>query len=167
MNILRCKVALIGDPRVGKTSIVTQLTRQYFNHTYQTTLGTDYSTYEVKIKDSNYTIQLHIMDLTGFSIFRDTIYSQVKDANFILYVYDSTNLESFQSVKLWKETMKDYIQNKNCVEFLVGNKTDLRNKIAVDSTSITNLAKLYNLNPWNVSAVRIICLILVNSREYQ
>ena len=50
MNVIRCKVALIGDPRVGKTSIVNQLVKNSFNGTYQTTLGVEYSQFEVKIK---------------------------------------------------------------------------------------------------------------------
>ena len=36
---MRCKVALIGDPRVGKTLIVNQLVKNSFNGSYQTTLG--------------------------------------------------------------------------------------------------------------------------------
>ena len=50
MNVIRCKVALIGDPRVGKTSIVNQLVKNSFNGTYQTTLGVEYSQFEEKLK---------------------------------------------------------------------------------------------------------------------
>jgi small GTP-binding protein len=155
MNILRAKVAIIGDQRVGKTCLVSQLVKQYFNNTYQTTLGIDYNTHEVKIKDSNYSVQLHILDCTGFSAFTDIVTSQLSDVNFIIYVYDATNLESFQGIKLWKETVKESVQNKNCVELLVGNKTDLEKKITVDETSIKNLSSLYNFKAFSVSAVRI------------
>ena len=41
MNIIRCKIGLIGDPRVGKTSMVNQLVKNSFNGSYQTTLGID------------------------------------------------------------------------------------------------------------------------------
>ena len=102
MNLIRCKIALVGDPRVGKTNIVSQLVKNSFNNTYQTTLGIDYTQHEVKIKDTNYTVQFHILDFTGFSVFRELLNTQIKDVNFILYVYDSTNLESFTNIKLWK-----------------------------------------------------------------
>jgi small GTP-binding protein len=154
MNILRCKIALVGDQRVGKTCIASQLIKQYFNSTYQTTLGIDYNTYDMKIKDLNYTVQLHILDCTGFSAFTDIVTSQIKDVNFIFYVYDATNLESFQSIKLWKENIKNVITNNNCVEYLVGNKIDLEKKIVVDETSVKNMANLYNLKPYSVSAVK-------------
>lgn len=154
MNILRAKVALIGDQRVGKTCIVSQLIKQYFNNTYQTTLGIDYNQHEIKIKDTNYSVQLHILDCTGFSAFTDIVTSQLSDANFIIYVYDTTNLESFQAIKLWKETVKEYISNKNCVEILVGNKIDLEKKQMVDETSVKNMSSLYNFKSFSVSAVR-------------
>jgi small GTP-binding protein len=170
MNILRTKVALIGDPRVGKTCIVSQLVRQYFNNTYQTTLGVDYNSFEIKIKDTNYTVQLNILDLTGFSVFRDVINTQLKDVNFILYVYDATNLESFQSIKLWKENTLAYVQNSKCVEYLIGNKCDLENKITVDETSAKNLANVYGFKTYSVSAVinhYLILKYIVAFQKYQ
>jgi small GTP-binding protein len=153
MDILRTKVALVGDQRVGKTSIVNQLVKQFFNNTYLTTLGIDYNTYDIKIRDTNYIVQLHLIDCTGFSAFTDVVSAQIKDANFILYVYDSTNLESFQTIKLWKENLKMILTNKNYVEYLVGNKIDLEKKLAVDDSAIKNMSSLYKLKPYSVSAV--------------
>ena len=152
MNIIRCKIGLIGDPRVGKTSIVNQLVKNSFNGSYQTTLGIDYNQYEVKIKDTNYTIQFHILDFSGFSIFRDMINNPIRDVNYILYVYDSTNLESFQSIKLWKLALSEIDLKSNVVEYLIGNKNELPEKIVTDKASVENLAKKYNFKSWSVSA---------------
>jgi Ras-related protein Rab-6A len=153
MNILRAKIAVIGDQRVGKTCIISQLIKQYFNNTYQTTLGLDYTTHDIKIKDTNYIVQLHILDCTGFSAFTDFVTTQITDSNFILYVYDSTNLESFQAIKLWKESIKEVQTNKNCIEYLVGNKIDIEKKIVVEETSAKSLSSLYNFKITTVSAV--------------
>ena len=152
MNVIRCKIALIGDPRVGKTSIVNQLVKNSFNGSYQTTLGIEYNQYEVKIKDTNYTVQFHILDCTGFSVFREMINKVIRDVSFILYVYDSTNLESFQSIKQWKETTKEMDLKPNVIEYLVGNKTEIPEKIVTDKVSIDNLAKKLNFKSWQVSA---------------
>ena len=152
MNVIRCKIALIGDPRVGKTSIVNQLVKKSFNGTYQTTLGIEYNQFEVKIKDTNYTVQFHILDCTGFSVFREMINKVIRDVSFILYVYDSTNLESFQSIKQWKETTKEMDLKPNVIEYLVGNKTEIPEKIVTDKVSIDNLAKKLNFKSWQVSA---------------
>ena len=152
MNVIRCKIGLIGDTRVGKTSIVNQLVKNTFNGSYQTTLGIDYNQYEVKIKDTNYIVQFHILDFSGFSIFREMINNPIRDVNFILYVYDSTNLESFQSIKLWKLALSEIDLKSNVVEYLVGNKNELPEKIVTDKGSVDNLAKKYNFKTWSVSA---------------
>ena len=152
MNIIRCKIALIGECRVGKTSIINQLVKNSFNGSYQTTLGIDYSQYEVKIKDTNYTVQFHILDFSGFSIFRDMINNAIKDVNFILYVYDSTNLESFQAIKLWKLSLSEMDLKPNVIEYLVGNKNELPEKVVTDKVSVESVAKKYNFKSWSVSA---------------
>ena len=152
MNIIRCKIALIGDPRVGKTSIVSQLVKNNFNNTYQTTLGIDYNQFELPIKDTNYTVQFHILDFSGFSPFREMINNAIKDVNFILYVYDSTNLESFQNIKLWKLSVAEMNTKPNVIEYLIGNKNELPEKIVTDKVSVDNLAKKNNFKSWSVSA---------------
>ena len=152
MNIIRCKIALVGDPRVGKTNMVSQLVKNSFNNTYQTTLGIDYNQYEVKIKDTNYTVQFHILDFTGFSVFRELLNNQIKDVNFILYVYDSTNLESFTNIKLWKMSIQELLTKKNVVEYLVGNKSELPEKVVTDNTSVAAMADTLKLKSWSVSA---------------
>lgn len=152
MNVIRCKIALVGDPRVGKTSIVNQLVKGSFNNTYQTTLGIDYNQFEVKIKDTSYTVQFHILDFTGFSVFREMINNAIKDVNFILYVYDSTNLDSFQGIKLWKMAVQEMSTKPNVVEYLVGNKNEMPEKVVTDKVSVDNLAKKFNFKSWSVSA---------------
>ena len=152
MNIIRCKIALVGDPRVGKTNMVSQLVKNSFNNTYQTTPGIDYNQYEVKIKDTNYTVQFHILDFTGFSVFRELLNNQIKDVNFILYVYDSTNLESFTNIKLWKMSIQELLTKKNVVEYLVGNKSELPEKVVTDKTSVAAMADNLKLKSWSVSA---------------
>ena len=152
MNVIRCKIALVGDAHVGKTSIINQLVKNYFNTTYQLTLGIDYNQYDVKIKDTNYVVQFHILDFTGFSAFREMLNNQIKDVNFILYVYDSTNLESFQNIKLWKKSINDLGPKKNVIEYLIGNKTEIPEKIVTDKMSVDSFANNFNLKSWNVSA---------------
>lgn len=154
MNIIRVKVGLIGDSSCGKTSIINQLVKKTFNSAYQTTLGIEHQTYEIKIKkDHEYTVQFHILDLTGFSVFRDLIESHIKECNVIMYVYNITDVKSFESVKLWKESIANLI-NHECLEYIVGNKIDLERKIAVDDNSINNACKQLNCDSFKVSALQ-------------
>ena len=153
MNIIRLKVSLIGDCTVGKSCIIGQLVKKYFNTTYQTTLGLEHNIWEFKVKDSNYTIQLHIFDLTGFSVFRNLIGNQISDSNVIIYVYDATNLETFNNISLWKESFKDSI-NKQCVEYIVGNKIDLDKKINVDENALKKVSGQLKCEYYQVSALQ-------------
>jgi small GTP-binding protein len=153
MNIIRLKVALIGDSNTGKSCIVSQLVKKYFNTTYQTTLGVDYSTFDIKIKDTGYTVQLHILDMTGFSIFRDLVANQIKECNCIIYVCDATNLESLNSLALWKESLSNVIDS-NAIEILVSNKIDLERKIVVDETTLKSKAKGMKCDYFQVSALQ-------------
>lgn len=152
MDVIRCKVALVGDTRVGKTSIINHLVKNNFNNTYQTTLGIDYNQYETSIKDTPYTVQFHILDFSAFSIYKDLLNNQIKDANFILYVYDSTNLESFQNIKLWKQSIDELGINRNAIQYLVGNKIEIPEKIVTDKSSVDTMAKTLKLQQWEVSA---------------
>lgn len=152
MNTIRCKVAILGDPRVGKSSIVSQLVKNNFNYTYQTTLGIDYNQFEVQIPDTIYSVQFHILDFTGFSIYRDLINKAIKNVNFILYVYDSTNLESFQNIQLWKMSVNEMNLPKSVQEYLVGNKIEIPEKVTVNKGSIDSVSKNYKLKPFSVSA---------------
>ena len=152
MNVIRCKVGLVGDSKVGKTNIASQLTKNSFNNTYQTTLGIDYSQFDIPIKDTNYTVQFHILDFTGFSTFRDTINNLIKDCNFILFVYDLTNLESFQNIKLWKSLINDLNVKKSAIQYLIGNKNENPDKIKVDKQSIDTIANNLKLKSYTVSA---------------
>lgn len=152
---------------MGKTNIINSVVKQNFQSTYLTvksylikTLGIEFSTFEMKVKDSNYILQLNLLDATGFSIFRDLVNTQVnlmlikvKDVNFIVYCFDVTNKESFNSIKLWKDSLKEYVQNKKCIEILVGNKVDLEKKIVVTENEVKVLANQYNMKYFLVSAV--------------
>ena len=63
------------------------------------------------------------------------------DVSFILYVYDSTNWESFQSIKQFKETIRGMNIKPNVIEYLLGNKTEIPIKTVTDKIFIDNLAK--------------------------
>ena len=80
------------------------------------------------------------------------INNAIKDVNFILYVYDSTNLESFQAIKLWKLSLSEMDLKSNVIEYLVGNKNELPEKVVTDKVSVDSLAKKYNFKSWSVSA---------------
>ena len=92
------------------------------------------------------------MDFTGFSIYREMIGQCLSDVNYVLYVYDATNLESFQNIQIWKMSINEMPGARKREEYLIGNKTEMPEKIAADQGSINNMALKLKLKQFNVSA---------------
>ncbi len=57
------KVALLGDPAVGKTSLINRYTEEIFKENYQPTLGVNIFMKKLNINDIN--VQLAIWDIAG------------------------------------------------------------------------------------------------------
>lgn len=62
-----------------------------------------------------------------------------------ILVYDISNLESFNVLKLWHEEIQNNVPN--CLVFIVGNKLDLEEegKREVDRSLVEEYAKEHNL----------------------
>jgi GTPase SAR1 family protein len=70
------------------------------------TQGVEYNIKEVKIPDSNTTVELHLLDIAGQSIFKDIALELLGQANMIMLVYDVTSAESFNSLKYWLDEIR-------------------------------------------------------------
>ena len=118
------KILVLGDSSVGKTSILLKYTDDYFPNVYVTTIGVEYKTKKVKINDLNITLQ--IWDTAGQERFRSLAKSFMKGADGILFVYDITSKQSFDSIRNWIRQTEDV--NSSFQKIIVGNKIDLSNQ---------------------------------------
>lgn len=117
-----CKVILVGESKVGKTSIISRYTNT-FKEKPETTL----SAYQKKkmIEVNGYKIELEIWDTVGEERYRSVTSIFYKDALICILVYDITNRDSFESIKsYWHNAV---IQNgmKDVILGVAGNKCDL------------------------------------------
>merc|ERR1719491_1056458 len=73
--ILRCKIVLLGDSTVGKTSIanVFQGGVQNFPKNYSMTVGIDFMVKKVSIPDTNVIVEMYIVDCGGYAICQDLL----------------------------------------------------------------------------------------------
>ena len=76
-------------------------------------------------------MKLQIWDTAGQERFRTITSSYYRGAHGIIVVYDVTDAESFNNVKQWLSEIDRYA-NENVNKLLVGNKSDLTSKRAVD-----------------------------------
>ena len=90
------KLLILGDGRVGKTSILLKFTEDYFPTTHIQTLGIDFKLKLKKIGNETYKYQ--IWDTAGQERFRKLTVAYYKNAKGIILVYDVTCRESFDTV---------------------------------------------------------------------
>ncbi|MEJ2250575.1 MAG: GTP-binding protein [Candidatus Lokiarchaeota archaeon] len=115
------KITVVGDPEVGKTSLIKKYTQGSFRKEYIKTLGAQFSKYDQNIEGNN--CKLFFWDIAGqasFSFMRPTFYKGSKAA---IIVYSHTDSKSFEHIIEWHEDIKKYCGDIPIVLF--GNKLDL------------------------------------------
>ena len=116
------KLILIGDGRVGKTSIINKYINNIFNEGEEMTINSSYCERDVLFNDKKY--KFSFWDTAGQEKFNSITPIYYRDAKGVLLVYDISNPHSFERVKKWIEEIKE-IKNE-AVFNIVGNKYDLK-----------------------------------------
>mgnify|MGYP002620924735 CR=1 FL=1 len=122
------KVILIGDTGVGKTSL---LFRYVDNAILDVTvsIGVDFKVKTLNIENTK--VRLQIWDTSGQERFRTVTRNFYKGADAVIFVFDISNPQSFESIHKWDSEFRAY-GKPNAVKILVGNKTDLNNQRKVE-----------------------------------
>ncbi|UCE12600.1 MAG: GTP-binding protein [Candidatus Heimdallarchaeota archaeon] len=145
------KLVLLGDPGVGKTSLISQFVHARFRHSYQLTVGLDISSKQVKLNDGR-TVTLSINDIGGQARFAAIRHMFFKGAHLAMFVYDVTRTETLTNIldPWYKELMEFCSQPgkaRSAIQtILVGNKSDLEDYIMVDEEEGLQLAEKINAN---------------------
>ncbi len=126
-RLYEIKIVLLGDPAVGKSSIVQRFCSDKFEDKYKTTIGGAYLQKEVKLKNGD-TLKLHIWDTGGQEKFRSLAGLYYKDAVAAILVYDLTNPETLDSLDYWVNELNQNVDNNNFMISVAGNKSDLPNE---------------------------------------
>lgn len=126
--MLRCKLIILGDACVGKTSLsqVFQFGAKAYPKNYLMTIGADFGVKAIPFPDKNAVVELYIHDCAGQSIFNQVeMNSKYYDnASAVMVVYDIGNMESLQNAIKWIQDARKSRQGLDGV--LVGNKSDFR-----------------------------------------
>ena len=169
---LYLKILVIGDSSVGKTSLLLKYIDDYFSETQISTIGVEYK--EKVITLNNRKIGLQIWDTSGQERFRSITQNFYRGADGILFVFDVTNKESFDNIKMWLN--EPQVVELNSQKILVGNKIDLEEQRVISKEKMEDLgAKNNNLVSFETSAktgenvekvfTKIAELILANKSE--
>ena len=121
-GLREAKLVILGSTTVGKSSLVTRLTREMFNPDESSTIGAAFVS--KPIPANNPKIKLQIWDTGGSERYRVMAPIYFHDADAAVIVYDITSNNSFQDVEVWLKELKDK-GPQHIVIALVGNKSDL------------------------------------------
>ena len=119
------KIIVIGDSGVGKSSLTNKATRNIFEENYHATVGFEFFTFNIKIK--NKIISLQIWDTCGQELFRSLITNFYRNTSLAIIVYSVTSEESFQDIDMWLKELRTHA-NPDVKVILIGNKVDLENE---------------------------------------
>lgn len=115
------KIIVIGDPFVGKTSLLTKFASKKFSEKYIKTIGANITTKKVKIDTME--ISLMVWDIAGQEEFTEMRHSYFDGANGVIIVYDVTRPKTLDNVSNWyRQCLKYNVAHQPMV--LVGNKID-------------------------------------------
>lgn len=116
------KIIVIGDPMVGKTSLLTKFATDKFEDIYLPTIGANITKKVVEVDGGKSSLML--WDIAGQKDFYEIYKSYFNGANAVIIVFDITRKETFKNVTNWYgECFNNGIGHAPVI--LVGNKNDL------------------------------------------
>ncbi len=139
----KMKICLVGEPAVGKTSLIRRFVMDKFDDKYLTTIGTKVSKKEVVLDDGSKVI-LMVWDIMGQPSFRQMLKeSYFYGANGIIAVSDITRKETLDAMPDWIGTIKSVLDKEVPIVFL-GNKCDLKDAAQFGEAELKQLADMNN-----------------------
>ena len=142
MSDIILKICLLGEAKVGKTTLVYRYIENKFRTDFRSTLGVNLLKKTVKIGDS--TISTQIWDLGGQEPFKKLRKLYLEGAEGALLLFDVTNQQSFIKLGEWISSFREVHGNKPVV--LIGNKIDLKENVIIDQSQAERYASENNMS---------------------
>ncbi|XP_018561199.1 ras-related protein Rab-28-like [Anoplophora glabripennis] len=144
------KIIFVGEPNVGKSSIIRRFCYDDFTRQYTQTLGADFYVKRV-ILPGRKEVSVKITEIGGLEMNGPMLGNYLFNSDMIVLVYDITNFSSFERLFLWIQHISKYKEDPPLVAVL-GNKCDLEHKRVVRLDQTQNFVEKFQLYNFLVSA---------------
>ncbi|XP_074650023.1 ras-related protein Rab-33B-like [Tubulanus polymorphus] len=145
------KIIVIGDSNVGKTCLTFRFCGGKFPERTEATIGVDFR--ERAIELDSEVIKLQLWDTAGQERFRKSMVQHYyRNVHAVVFVYDVTKIVSFDNMPHWVEECDRHNLTAEIPRILVGNKCDLRDRVAVSTNMAQKFADTHNMPLFETSA---------------
>ncbi|XP_008197180.2 ras-related protein Rab-28-like [Tribolium castaneum] len=144
------KIVVVGEPSVGKTSIIRRFCYDDFTRQYNQTVGADFYIRRISLPGRQ-EITVRITDVGGNEFRGHMLGNYLFNSNLIVLVYDITNSVSFDCLSMWIDAIRRAVENPPICA-IVGNKCDLEHQRAVRLDKTKHFVQDYRLSNFLVSA---------------
>ena len=138
---ITCKVVLVGESGVGKTSIINRYLNNTYNENQKSTFAPKFKNKVLNYPEYNKSISFDIWDTAGQEAYRSITKNFYVNAAIGVMVYDIRNRESFENIKkYWSQQLKDS-GVQNIVLAIAGNKCDIFNEEEISENEAREYAE--------------------------
>lgn len=138
------KIIVIGDPAVGKTSLINRFIQDKFTSDYKETIGTNILRKTIKIGNSK--INLTLWDIAGQERWSEMRHIYYQGSSGCIMVYDISRPITFKHIEeYWYRDFKSFCKDEKIPVILIANKNDVPVKLKrVNSFEGSELASKVN-----------------------
>ncbi|MFX0178854.1 MAG: Rab family GTPase [Candidatus Hodarchaeota archaeon] len=146
------KVIVIGDPAVGKTSLLTKFATNQFEEKYLPTVGVNILKEIINLEEQ-VVVNLMFWDVAGQPQFYMLHRPYFNGADAMILVFDITRSSTFSNINNWYSTAVKYGLS-GIPRILIGNKIDLKDDRKIIMPMAEHLSEKLNAPYFETSALR-------------
>ena len=103
------KILVIGDPNIGKTSLIRRYVSNEFLEENESTIGLDFQSKKVQVTPNDKII-LKIWDTAGSEKFNSIAQNYFTNSDGIILCFDNTNKTTFNNLEGWINYINKYVE---------------------------------------------------------